>query len=273
MAQLLLEDTSDPNAYDNPCWGGFLEFVGNCFGFSCLCMSCGACCNPYKTVDAGHRGVVTRFGRVRAELDPGMHYVNPITETLYTPNMMCHVHRLNSQEVLTADNIQLTIDGDVFWRRVDARRSLFSVTQLVECIDQLSHAALRDVFGHFKHADCMSHRSEVAEQIANYVREQVGRWGVTIEGVRVRDIKIPRQISDSLASTAMAEREAQAMIIKAKANVDAAKLMHAAADQLNSPAAMQLRALEVYERLALAEGSRLIFLPSDGKILPSMNIS
>lgn len=269
----LLDSPANPDAYVTPCWGNFMECIGNCFGFSCLFCFCGCCCNPYQTVGAGHKGVVVRYGRIRQELDPGMHYVNPITENLYTPNMMTHVHKLDSQEVMTADNVPLTIDGDVFWRRTDAVKALFSVTHLVECIDQISHAALRDSFGHFKLSDCMSHRDEVAAQIKSYVGTQVEGWGIVIEGVRVRDIKVPRHIMDGLTSTATAEREGQALIIKARANVEAAKLMHAAAEQLNTPAAMHLRALEVYERLALAEGSKLVFLPADGKIMPSIDIA
>lgn len=263
---------ADPTAYNTPWLGNFLEVIGSCFGCCCMFASCGCCCNPYKTVQPGHRGIVNRFGRIRDVLDPGMVYVNPFTEELIPVNMMTHVKSLDSQEVLTKDNIPLTIDGDVFWRRTDPVASAYSITNLTYSIDQIAHAALRDVFGHFELNDCLTHRDEVSGQMQNLVASQVAGWGIIIESIRIRDIRVPKHIMELLASAATAKREAAAMLIKAEANVTAAKSMREAADLLSTPAAMQMRALEVYERIGLNENSKLIFLPADGRINPTINV-
>lgn len=269
--QPLLNSNSD--AYSNPCWGDFIETLGTCVGFSCLFACCGCACNPYRTVNAGHRGVITRFGRIRDVVQPGMVYVNPISEQLVTVDIRTHVKSLESQEVMTKDNLPLTIDGDVYWHRTDAVMSTYNVVDLTYCIDQIAHAALRDVFGHYDLNDCLTHREEVSLQMQRMVADRVKGWGVVIENVLVRDIRVPNHIRDLLASGATARREADALIIKAEANVRSSKLLREAADQLSTPAAMQIRSLETIERLANSENARLVFLPIDGKIQPNVNVS
>ena len=104
---------------------------------------------------------------------------------------------------------------------------------------------------------------QYAKDIKEIVDESVKNWGVHIISLQIKDIKIPINIMTSLSSAVTAERDAQAKIITAKANVEAAQLMRQAADILDTPAAMQTRSLEVIDRLAHSQNAKVIILPSD----------
>lgn len=257
------DDAADQ--YQTPCWGSFLDCFGMFCGTACLIPFCGCCCNPYQTVDAGHKGVVVKFGRIDRVLDPGMHKVNPVSEKLYSVNMMLHVKALDSQEVMTKDNLPVTIDGDVFYKRTDPVRSTFSITHLTYSIDQLAHSTLRNIFGRYNLQECLAHRDEISKEIREIARDQATGWGIEITNIQIRDIKVPNHIRDMLASAATAEREAAAKLISARANVAAAKMMREAADQLNSEAAMQMRHIEMLEKIALSENSKVVFVPTEHK--------
>lgn len=266
-----------PDDANEPCWGSCLDFLGRFFGCCCLMPppigSCGCCCNPYQSVSQGYKGIIQRFGKIINVVDSGLQYVNPITEKMTQVDTMLHVKELCSQEVLTKDNLPVVIDGDVYFKRVDVTRATFNVSNLTHAIDQLAHTTLRTVFGHNTLQECLEKRDELANSIQHIVAEQAERWGVNIEQILIRDIRIPKHIQDMLSSAATAEREGRAKIITARADVESAKLMREAADILNSDGAMQIRLLEVYNKLAQSDNAKLIFMPSDYRALGQNSVN
>jgi hypothetical protein len=154
----------DEEDYDEPSWAKCQVCCGKCCGFFWLITCCGCCCNPYKTVTAGNKGIITKFGRVRDVVDPGMHYVNPLAEKLQIVDIKAQVKKLDRQEVMSMDQLPVLIEGDVFWRRTGARenrvlfktfiifckdavKSTFGVLELDRQVDQISMNCLRNVFG------------------------------------------------------------------------------------------------------------------------------
>lgn len=259
-----------------PRWAACVTGCGRCCGFFCIFASCGCCCNPYKTVDAGSRGVVTQFGRVRSVEDPGMVYVNPLSEKIIMVNVRNQVKSLRSQEVMTLDQLPVTIEGDVFYRRVDPVKSQLYVQNVDQAIDLVAQNCLRGVFGRYTLEDCLAHRSEISDETMRLAADFCKDFGVEITSIQIKDLRLPQHIRNMLASTATAEREGKAMIITAEANVKSAQLMRQAADVLSTDAAMQIRQLEVVERLAMNPNSKLVFLPGmlDGaRPGPSININ
>ena len=262
---------SSIKSYSDPCWGSFLDFMGKFLGYCCLLPppigSCGCCCNPYKSINQGSKGIIQRFGRIVDLKDPGLEYVNPLTEKLIVVDIMAHVKELSNQEVMTKDNLPVTIDGDVYYRRVDVIKATYSIYNLSYAIDQLAHAALRNVFGNYTLQECLEKRNEIAQTIQDILKDQVYNCGVVVEQILIRDIKVPNHIRDLLASSAIAKRDAEAKIISAKADVEAAKLMREASDVLNTDSAMQIRFLETYNKLATSQNTKIIFMPADHRQL------
>lgn len=94
-------------------------------------------------MQAGYKGVITQFGRVRDVVDPGLEYVNPLSEKIIMVDMRTITHSLPPQEVMTLDQLPCTVVGDVLFRRVNPVRATFGVASLDYSIDQLSMNALR----------------------------------------------------------------------------------------------------------------------------------
>ena len=251
---------------DEPGFGGCLDFLGRFFGKCCLITCCGCCCYPYKNVRQGNKGVITRFGSIKRVVNSGLHYINPVSEKLTTVNIMLHAHKLESQSLITKDNLSIKIDGCVYWRvrntDEDIIMAQFGVRNVKSAIDDIAKSTLRFVLGQHTLQECLEKRQEFAKEMMNILGKQAESWGIVIEDIQILDIVLPKHIQDLLASGATAKREAEAQIIMAKANVTSAHMMSEAAEQLNTPAAMQLRMLETYKVLSESQNAKIIFLPS-----------
>ena len=250
-----------------PCMGRCLDLCGLLCGCFCLATTCGCCCcNPYKTVKRGFRGVITRFGSIKQIVADGLHYVNPVSEDILMADVMLHVKKLCNQTVMTRDNLPITIDGAVYYRRnnnpADIIKANYGVSNVTLAVDELSHSTLRLVFGKHTLQECLEKRQEFAQEIKTMLGSQAARWGIEIQDIQIIDIVLPKHIQDLLATSATAVREGEAEIIMAKARVQSAHLMREAADQLNTPAAMQMRQLETYKVLAESENAKIIFMPA-----------
>ena len=261
------DEYSDPfNSYfDNyvePMYVPFLRSLGACFGYMCLPF-CGCCCYPYKSVEMGSRAIIQEYGRVNREVGEGLHYVNPITETLTSINMKVQVIDLSRQNVMTMDKVQINIDSIVYFQIINPYDALFKIENIRHSIVELSYITLRTVIGKSTLDACLGQREKLANDIKEIVDENVHDWGIKIISLQIKDIDVPKDIITSLSSAVTAEREAKAKIITAKADVEAAKLMRDAADILSTPAAMQIRSLEVIDRLGHSSNAKIIFLPSD----------
>ena len=257
MSQLEIEED-----YQEPCFASFMRGLGCCFGYSCLSLG-GLCCYPYKTVDRGSKAVIQEFGRLKRTVGEGLHYVNPITEKLTDMSQKIQVIDLQRQNVMTSDKLSINIDSVVYYQVTNIEDAIFKVQNITASIIELSYTTLRNVIGKASLEQCLSQREQIAKNIKEIVDENVKNWGVQIISIQIKDIQIPANIMTSLSSAVTAERDAEAKIITAKANVAAAKLMREASDILNTDAAMQIRALEVIDKLAHSQNTKVVILPAD----------
>jgi len=261
---------------NEPCYGLFADCIGQFFGCFCCVLSCGCCCNPYKTVNRGTKGVVTRFGSIKDIKPDGLHYVNPISEKMVFVDMMLHARKLSSQSILTKDNLPIQIDGCVYYKVIDNKQDIiqaqFGVYDVKMAVDELAHSTLRLVFGQHTLQECLEKRKDFAKEMVSIIGNQAKGWGIYIQDIQIIDILIPKHIQDLLASGATAQREAEAQIIMARASVQSAQLMREAADQLATPAAMQIRMLETYKVLAESDNAKIIFMPTQNVDNISANI-
>lgn len=255
-------DNEYESDYEEPVYVSFMRNLGSCFGYCCLSLG-GICCYPYKSVDMGSNAVIQEYGRVKRNVADGLHYVNPITETITVANMKVQVIDLGKQNVMTSDKLSVNIDSVVYYKISNVHDALFKINNISDSIVQLSHATLRNVIGKFTLEECLGKREKIALSIKEIIDEHVHDWGITIISLQIKDIIVPENIVRSLSAAIIAERESAAKIITAQADVKSAELMRQAADILSTPAAMQIRSLEVIDRLARNTNSKIILIPSD----------
>lgn len=253
------------------CFGGLLGVLG-----SYVC----CCCNPYTTVVQGHELVVTRFGRYKETLPPGYHYMRPITDKGYDVSMMTHVIDLPGQTVLSnaptllvhrrykffriyisRDTVTAHIDGSVYYKVTDSYTATFTITGRDSCLNQLALSALRACFANHTLQESLENRNVLAREIKEYMDFHSRNWGIEVAHIVIKDITLSKEMQRHLSARASAEREAQAKVIDARGDVEAAKLLREAADTLNSPAALQIRHLENLKAMASNPGTKIIFVP------------
>ncbi|KAJ9052393.1 hypothetical protein DSO57_1034603 [Entomophthora muscae] len=252
------ERTYDPttSSYETVMTG-----LGNCLGMLGAIPMC--CCfpNPYRSVDQGKVGLITRFGRYLKTTDPGLTWVNPVTESLDTVDVKVQVINIADVAIMTKDNVNITIDCVIYWHVVDPYQATFAVTSVYSALMERAQTTIRAVLGQRSLQDCIENRGEIAQEVEKIISTPAASWGVKVESVLIKDLAFSRELRESLSSAAQAKRIGESRVIAAQAEVDSAKLMREAADILNSPAAIQIRYLETMQQMARTSGSKVIFMP------------
>lgn len=257
-------------------YGSFLQGLGTCVGF------CGAipCCplpNPFRNVQQGSVGLVTRFGHFYKSVDPGLVQVNVCTEDLRIVDVKIQISAIGRQTVITRDNVNVEIDSVIYFQIVNPYRAAFGISDLRQALIERAQTTLRHVVGARAVQSVVTEREAIAFEIAEIVGDVADKWGVAIEGILIKDIIFSPEVSASLSSAAQQKRIGESKVIAARAEVDSARLMRQAADILASPAAMQIRQLEALQQMAKSGNTKVVFVPmqlqSDvvGRLGPSTN--
>jgi len=248
----------------NECYEGVVRCYGNCCG-TCSTWACACCegCSAYRSVPESQFGVVKEFGKFIKVLPPGLHYLNPVVENLTIVDGRETVIDLKKQSIMTKDNVNVTIDAVIYYRIEDAYRALFSVENVALATAEIAKTALRDVFGHTLLQEALETKEKMARYIKDTIEKPTYNWGVTITRCLIQEIIFSKDLQQNLSSAATAKRIAEGKIISAQADVDSAKLMREAAEQLNTRAAMQIRYLDALTTLAKASNTKVIFMPGE----------
>lgn len=248
----------------NECYEGVVRCYGNCCG-TCTTWVCACCegCSAYRTVPESQFGVVKEFGKFIKVLPPGLHYLNPVVESLTLVDAREKVIDLKKQSIMTKDNVNVTIDAVVYYKIEDAYRALYSVENVEQAVAEIAKTSLRDVFGHTMLQEALETKERMAKHIREIIEKPTYNWGVTITRVLIQEILFSKDLQQNLSSAATAKRIAEGKIISAQADVDSAKLMREAAEQLNTRAAMQIRYLDALTTLAKAQNTKVIFMPGE----------
>lgn len=241
-------------------YGSLLNILGDCVGF------CGAipCCplpNPFRNVQQGSVGLVSRFGKFYKAVDPGLARVNVCTESLRVVDVKIQISPIGRQTVITRDNVNVEIDSVIYFQVVNPYRAAFGITDLRQALMERAQTTLRHVVGARAVQSVVTEREAIAFEIAEIVGDVAEKWGVAIEGILIKDIIFSPEVATSLSSAAQQKRIGESKVIAARAEVDSARLMRQAADILASPAAMQIRQLEALQAMAKSGSTKVIFVP------------
>ena len=209
----------------------------------------------------GTVGLVSKFGRFYKAVDPGLTYVTPVVETIQVADIRLRVDDVSGQSITTRDNVSVRVDSVLYWRVVDPFQATFLIANVRLALMERTQTTLRHVLGARLLQELIENRDAIAHEIAEQIAGPAASWGVSVEGMLVKDIIFSTDLQETLSSAAKQKRIGEGKVIQAKAEVEAAKLMRQAADVLATPAAMQIRYLDTMAGMARTAGAKVIFLP------------
>lgn len=206
------------------------------------------------------RAVKFRFGRFIRVLNPGFRWIIPVVETVQIVDIRVITSNIDTQEIMTRDNVPSKINGVLFFEIRDAKKAVLEVADYSFAISQLAQASLRDVCGKVELDTILSKRDEMGNNIRDIVENETKNWGIAILDVKIKDIELPENMKRSMANQAEAERSRRARIILAEAEQQAAvKLVEAGKMIDESPSAIKLRLYQTLADIASEKNSTIVF--------------
>jgi regulator of protease activity HflC (stomatin/prohibitin superfamily) len=209
------------------------------------------------------RAVVLRFGKFRALEGPGLFLIVPIVDTVsQLVDQRVRVTDVSAESALTRDTVPVYVDAIVFWTVWDAKKSVLEVADYIDAVTLSAQTALRETIGRHQLAEMITEREELGKQLQAILDEKTNSWGITVQSVEIRDVRIPPELEDAMSHQAQAERERQARIILGTAETEIADRFVKAGDAYRDrPHALHLRAMNMlYE--AIKEKGSMVIVPS-----------
>jgi len=216
-----------------------------------------------KIVRQWEKVAVLRLGRYVGLRGPGFCHIVPIIETL-SPyvDQRVRVASVSAESTLTRDTVPVNVDAIVFWLVWNAEKSILEVENFIEAITMSAQTALRESIGRHELAQMITEREMMGRELQRILDEKTNPWGITVQSVEIRDVKIPSGLEDAMSRQAQAQRERQARIILGQAESEiSASFVQAAAAYAENPVALHLRAMNMlYE--AVKEKGAMVIVPS-----------
>ena len=213
-----------------------------------------------RQVSEYERGIKFRFGRFKKIMKPGWNLVLPIIESYKKVDIRTKAVDVPEQDAITKDNVSIRINAVIYYKVFDASKAILAVERYQYAVGQLAQTTMRNAVGAISLDELLSERDKISTEICKVIDEATDPWGIKVENVELKDVKLPEEMQRVIAKVAEAEREKQAVITKAAGEKEAADNLAAAATKLsNSPGALHLRTLATLNDLSSDQSNTIIF--------------
>lgn len=207
------------------------------------------------------RGVQFRLGKlVNGPRGPGLILIIPIIDRLRTVSLRIVTMPIQSQGIITRDNVSVDIAAVAYYRIKDPIRSVIAIEDVATAINQIAQTTLRSVVGQHTLDETLAETEKINKHIREILDVQTEDWGVEVTLVELKDIQLPDTMKRAMAKQAEAEREKRAKIIAAEGEALAATSLAEASDVMMAhPLALQLRNLQTLIEISVDRNSTIVF--------------
>ncbi len=213
-----------------------------------------------RQVNQYERGIKFRLGKFVKIMNPGLNIVLPIIESYRKVDIRTKVIDVPEQEAITKDNVSIKINAVLYFHVFDASKAILEVEDFIYAAEQLAQTTMRNAVGATSLDELLSEREKISANICQVIDKATDPWGLKVENVELKDISLPEEMKRVIAKVAEAEREKDAVITKAKGEVEASNnLAEAARTMSAAPGALHLRTLATLNDLSSDQSNTVIF--------------
>merc|ERR1711892_327296 len=215
-----------------------------------------------KVVQEYERAVIFRLGRLLTggARGPGVFFIIPCVDTYEKIDMRTQTYEIPPQEILSKDSVTVFVNAIMYYKVANATNAVANVDDYSGSARLLAATTLRNVLGTLTLGEILSQREAIAREMKETLDSATEAWGVTVERVEVKDVRVPEQLMRAMAAEAEAAREARAKVIAAEGEHKASRALRQAAEVImDNPAALQLRYLQTLNSISAENNSTIIF--------------
>ena len=213
-----------------------------------------------RQINQYERGVMFTMGRFTRMVDPGWRFVFPVFQTMRKIDLRLKAVDVPAQEAITKDNISAKINAVIYYKIVDAAKSVIEVQDVNYAVLQLAQTTMRNIVGEVTLDELLSQRQIISDKIEKIVDEATLNWGVEVTAAELKDINLPPDMVRTIGKQAEAERERRAVIITSEGEVVAAENLAKAAKILSgSQGALHLRTLNSINDISSDQSNTVVF--------------
>ena len=213
-----------------------------------------------KIIKQYEQGVLFRLGRVIGVRRPGLRVIIPFVDVLRRVSLRIVTMPIQSQGIITRDNVSVDVSAVAYFRVVDAVKSVVAIENVAAAINQIAQTTLRKVVGQHTLDETLSETDRINIDIREILDVSTVEWGVEVTLVELKDIQLPDSMKRAMARQAEAEREKRAKIISAEGESLAAAALGDASDiMMAHPLALQLRNLQSLVEIGVDKNTTVVF--------------
>lgn len=213
-----------------------------------------------KQVSEYERGILFTLGKFSKILSPGWNLVLPIFQSFKKVDIRTKAVDVPEQDAITKDNVSIRINAVIYYKVFDASKAVLEVQNYFYAVEQLAQTTMRNAVGAVTLDELLSEREKISTNICKIIDEASDPWGIKVENVELKDIRLPEEMQRVIAKIAEAEREKQAVITKSIGEVEAStNLAKAAGIMSSTPGALHLRTLATINDVSSDQSNTIIF--------------
>jgi len=213
-----------------------------------------------KQVNQYERGVKFTLGKFTSIMEPGWRLVFPIFQTYQKVDMRVKAVDVPDQNAITRDNVSVAVNAVIYYKVSSAEKAIIEVEDFYYAVSQYAQTTMRNIVGEVTLDELLAGREKIADRIREIVDKETDAWGLKVNNVELKDIKLPLNMERTIAKQAEAEREKRAVIITSEGELAASKNMAEAAKMLSSSdGALHLRTLQALNDISSDQSNTVIF--------------
>ncbi len=212
-----------------------------------------------RIVKEYERGVIFRLGRLIGAKGPGLFFLIPVLDKMVKVDLRTVTHDVPVQEIITRDNVPVSVNAVVYFRVLDPSNAVTSVENFYVATSQIAQTSLRSVIGQADLDELLSEREKLNKELQIIIDKATDPWGIKVGMVEIKDVELANDMRRAMARQAEAERERRARVITAEGEFQAAKqLSEATRVMAESPGALYLRTLQTLNDASEKKGNTVI---------------